>query len=74
MVSDCRINIYAHSLQLKEYSEAEDALSEANMLNNLDPIIWAYLALICYKTGRKQEANQAVNFAVKVITSFILIR
>lgn len=50
---------------LQEYNEAEDALSEANILNNLDPIVWAYLSLVCHKTDRHQEASQAINFAIK---------
>ena len=33
--------------QLGELKQAEDALCEANILNNLDPVIWAYLTLVC---------------------------
>lgn len=53
-------------LQLKEYDNCEDALSEANILNNLDPEVWAYLSLLCVKTERPQEATQAASFALKV--------
>lgn len=35
------------SLKLKEMVEAEDALSEANALNNTNAEVWAYLSLIC---------------------------
>ena len=53
-------------LQLDELSEAEDALSEANILNNTDPEVWAYLSLVCLKTGRQLEAEQAYKYALKV--------
>lgn len=52
--------------QLEELSEAEDALSEANILNNKDPEVWGYLSLLCLKTGRKIEAEQAYKYAIKV--------
>ena len=55
--------------QLNEFSEAEDALTEANILNNANPDVWAYLSLVCLKGDRKQEAEQAYKFAVKVIHS-----
>ena len=49
-----------------EYREAEDALSEANILNNLDPVVWAYLVLLCQHTHRPTEAEQALKYAIKV--------
>ena len=49
-----------------EFSEAEDALSEANILNNLDPVVWAYLVLLCQHTNRPTEAEQALKYAIKV--------
>ena len=52
-----------------ELSEAEDALSEANVLNNYDPEVWAYLSLVCLRTARQLEAEQAYKYAVKVSTS-----
>lgn len=52
--------------RLGEFSEAEDALCEANMLNNMDPEVWAYLSLVCLKTGRQVEAEQSYKFAVKL--------
>jgi tetratricopeptide (TPR) repeat protein len=51
--------------KLGDLSEAEAALCEANVLNNHDPLIWAYLTLVCLKTGRPVEAEQALKFAVK---------
>ena len=38
--------------RLGELSEAEQALSEANILNNTDPEVWGYLSLVCLKTSR----------------------
>ncbi|CAH1791968.1 unnamed protein product, partial [Owenia fusiformis] len=52
--------------RLGELSEAEDALSEANILNNSDPEVWGYLSLVCLKTNRQLEAEQAYKYALKV--------
>lgn len=39
------------SLKLEEMLEAEDALSEANALNNTNAEVWGYLALICLQVS-----------------------
>nr|XP_022331661.1 cilia- and flagella-associated protein 70-like isoform X21 [Crassostrea virginica] len=52
--------------RLGELAEAEDALSEANILNNTDPEVWGYLSLVCLKTGRQLEAEQAYKYALKL--------
>lgn len=52
--------------RLGELDEAEDALTEANILHNLDPEVWAYLSLVCLRTNRPIEAEQAYKYAVKV--------
>lgn len=46
---------------LGDLQQAEDALCEANILNNLDPEVWAYLTMVCLKVG-------VVNMGVVVIT------
>eukprot|EP00069_Balaena_mysticetus_P014361 bmy_08671T0 len=52
--------------QLDELTEAEDALSEANALNNYSAEVWAYLALVCLKAGRQLEAEQAYKYTMKL--------
>ncbi|XP_062841100.1 cilia- and flagella-associated protein 70, partial [Trichomycterus rosablanca] len=51
--------------RLGELTEAEDALTEANVLNNRNPEVWGYLALVCLQTGRKLEAEQSYKYAIK---------
>ncbi|KAM6250269.1 cilia- and flagella-associated protein 70 isoform 2-T3 [Porphyrio hochstetteri] len=52
--------------RLGELLEAEDALSEANALNNSNAEVWGYLALICLHGGRQLEAEQCYKYAVKL--------
>jgi Flp pilus assembly protein TadD len=52
--------------RLDDLAESEDALSEANVLNNSDPEVWAYLSLVCLRTGRRLEAEQAYKYALKL--------
>lgn len=60
-------------LQLDELADAEDALSEANILNNEDSEVWGYLSMVCLRTGRQLEAEQAYKYALKVCTTSNLI-
>jgi len=53
-------------VQLGELCDAEDALTEANVLNNLEPEVWAYLCLLCLDTERHVEAEQAYKYTLKV--------
>lgn len=46
--------------------EAKNALAEANILNNKAPEVWAYLSLICLKTNKPLEAEQAYKYAIKL--------
>ncbi|KAM9291192.1 cilia- and flagella-associated protein 70 [Morus bassanus] len=52
--------------RLEEMVEAEDALSEANALNNTNAEVWGYLALICLQGGRQLEAEQCYKYTIKL--------
>ncbi|XP_050413977.1 cilia- and flagella-associated protein 70 [Patella vulgata] len=52
--------------RLNELTEAEDALSEANILNNSDAEVWGYLSLVCLKSARQLEAEQTYKYAMKL--------
>uniref|UniRef100_A0A7N4NFR3 Cilia and flagella associated protein 70 n=1 Tax=Sarcophilus harrisii TaxID=9305 RepID=A0A7N4NFR3_SARHA len=59
-------SIYLEEGELEEFSEAEDALSEANAMNNYNAEVWAYLTLVCLKAGRKLEAEQSYKYTLKL--------
>ncbi|XP_078274401.1 cilia- and flagella-associated protein 70 isoform X2 [Rhinoraja longicauda] len=52
--------------RLDELRDAEDALCEANILNNSNADVWGYLTLVCLKTRRKLEAEQTYKYAIKL--------
>uniref|UniRef100_A0A4X2L5W6 Cilia and flagella associated protein 70 n=1 Tax=Vombatus ursinus TaxID=29139 RepID=A0A4X2L5W6_VOMUR len=52
--------------RLEELTEAEDALSEANAMNNYNAEVWAYLTLVCLKAGRQLEAEQSYKYTLKL--------
>lgn len=43
-----------------EFSEAEDALTEANAVNPKDGDVWAMIAVLCLKLGRTEETHLAI--------------
>ena len=51
--------------RLEDMQRAEQALNESNILNNLNPKTWAYIALVCLRQKRDDEGDQAFNQAVK---------
>ncbi len=69
-------------LKMNQYDDAEEALTEANFLNNQNAgkelfrkkihflfeliEVWAYLTLICLQTKRNIEAEQSYKYAIKV--------
>lgn len=52
--------------RLGDLCDAEDALTEANVLNNVEPEVWAYLCLLCLDTERDVEAEQAYKYTLKL--------
>jgi len=56
----------AACLRLKHRAEAEECLSEANVLNNREPAAWGQLALLCVQQERLAEAEQALHHALKL--------
>jgi tetratricopeptide (TPR) repeat protein len=51
--------------RMDDLVRAEQALSESNVLNCLNPKTWAYLALVCLRQRREDEGDQAFNQAIK---------
>lgn len=41
-----------------DLERAERCLSEANLLDYLNPAVWGWLTLVCLKQGREEEAKQ----------------
>lgn len=52
--------------RLEDLLRAEQALNESNILNNLNPKTWGYIALLCLRQRREEEADQAFNQSVKL--------
>lgn len=64
----CWINLGLSYLKLGEMANAEDAIAQANILDNTNPKVWALNAILCMRFG-KQRIAQA-RFALKNAISF----
>ncbi|KAJ3324059.1 Cilia- and flagella-associated protein 70 [Boothiomyces sp. JEL0866] len=51
---------------LKEYDQAEDAFSEANIINHRDSEVWSHLAILSLRLKRIVEANLAIAQALRL--------
>nr|XP_047138555.1 cilia- and flagella-associated protein 70-like isoform X2 [Hydra vulgaris] len=58
------------SYKLEETLEAEQALNEANILDNMNPDVWSYLTLVCLKCNRLTEAEQCYKYSCKLGFSY----
>lgn len=53
--------------------EAEDALSEANALNNNNAEVWAYLALVCMQVNSQGPFNPAKDVSAFLYSSVSML-
>ncbi|KAI8802085.1 hypothetical protein BJ742DRAFT_873493 [Cladochytrium replicatum] len=61
----CWLGVGRACLALQNYEEAEDALSEANILNNRDSEVWVSISTMCIDQDRSFEAEQALKQAIR---------
>lgn len=48
-------------MRMEEFSKAEEALNEANLLDVENHKVWAYLTIFCLSIGRKYQALESFN-------------
>ncbi|VDL45971.1 unnamed protein product [Hymenolepis diminuta] len=57
---------YAEIENMNELEDAKLAFEESNRLNNREAIVWAYLTMICLKTGKALEAEECLKIIDKL--------
>jgi tetratricopeptide (TPR) repeat protein len=50
-------------LRLGELEEAEDAISQANVLDNTNPKVWGLMTILCLSTGNAKDGPQRLTQA-----------
>jgi len=55
-------------LRLGQLKEAEDAISNANILDNTNPKVWGFMTILCLSTGRQRliQANLSFKEALRL--------
>jgi tetratricopeptide (TPR) repeat protein len=71
------MNLGLSLLRIGDLPEAEDAFTQANILDTTNPDIWSYIAILCLTSGGQQKAVQAEHalkqaFSFKVTNAEIL--
>jgi Flp pilus assembly protein TadD len=65
-------------MRLDRMVDAEDALQEANLLNNRNPEVWAFLSILCLETGsgrRTEEAQKSLQQSLRLgLTNVAILR
>lgn len=49
-------------LRLGELNLAEDAFTQANILDNLNPKIWGYMCILCLTVGKERKVQADICF------------
>lgn len=51
-----------------ELNLAEDAFSQANILDNLNPNVWAYMCVLCLTVGKERKVQAEICFREAIKT------
>ncbi|KAL9654072.1 hypothetical protein ABK040_011616 [Willaertia magna] len=62
--SICWLGVGISYYRLNDYRYAEQSLNEANIQNNKNPEVWAYLTLVSIKNNKQREAEKCIREAM----------